>query len=153
MLLNIYWKFVLHVGKPCAKLYEHSDFKGWVEEVNEGWGRMPYRNDQISSVKVNRDCWLTAYDDYKRKHKMFTVDARIANWGRYGELRGLGSYNDKMSAYECECNVSKNNFGQRIQRTNFYVWYHFRICILVLLITVRLSTALTQWLTTFMPNG
>jgi len=91
-------------GKPCAKLYEHSDFKGWVEEVNEGWGRMPYRNDQISSVKVNRDCWLTAYDDYKRKHKMFTVDARIANWGRYGELRGLGSYNDKMSAYECECN-------------------------------------------------
>ena len=80
----------------CAKLYQHDNYKGWVEVVPV----TPFKkissdlNNQVSSIQVNSGCILKAYQDYGG-NLMATVTSDVS---------GLETdYNDQLSGYDCQC--------------------------------------------------
>ena len=82
----------------CAKLYQHSYYRGWVHAVKAtgAYANLPgNKNDQVSSVVVRSGCVFKAYRHYYGNSIMATITGNKAYVGR--------TSNDHLSSYSCKC--------------------------------------------------
>ena len=81
----------------CAKVYEHGNYGGWVEDLGTGSNTLSHEN-KVSSVKVQSSCTFTGYVgiDFTGNSETITEDTDIV------------SNNDQFSSYTCECACGKD---------------------------------------------
>ena len=91
----------------CAILYDNSHYNtqldGWVYKVSETDSEniiANYNND-ASSLKVRNGCTFKAYKKINQDELMFNAT---------DDMEDLGSSNQQISSYSCECEPSKTIF-------------------------------------------